>query len=207
MKSFVSFVRAIGFCGARLTCGREPEKLTGSADRKCALYKVGEPITFSFLLTDDKDVPLRTRKFTIVGDSSVSQQVTLTTDAAGKAQFTTKLDKPGFVRCDRTTGVDKKMGVVGAGAEPEKILPAVPKPADFDEYWRKTVAELDAMTVEPKVVTLRRVRNRTYRSAKSKSRRPEANRCAATSRSRVARNGARCRRASICTAPVCTTRT
>jgi len=155
MKSFVSLIVAV-FCASALTVANA-EKLTGSADRKGALYKVGEPITFTFLLTDDNDVPLRTRKFTIdvVGDSSVSQQVTLTTDAAGKAQFATKLDKPGFVRCDRTTGAEKKMGVVGAGTEPEKILPAVPKPADFDGYWHKTVAELDAMPVEPKVVTLK----------------------------------------------------
>ena len=87
----------------------------------------------------------------------------------GKAVYTTQLSKPGFVRakinlCD-TDGntiifVDDK-GVCfsgyfdgGAGADTEKI-PQMPEPEDFDAFWAKQKARLDAVPVKAEMTLLK----------------------------------------------------
>jgi cephalosporin-C deacetylase-like acetyl esterase len=53
------------------------------------------------------------------------------------------LSEPGFLRLSISTGKGKPT-MFGVGYEPEKIEKGSPSPADFDAFWAKAVADLDA---------------------------------------------------------------
>ena len=143
---------ALLLCGAGMLCAAPVLKV--SADREEALYKVGEPFRFLIELTDDGK-PLAGEKIycNFIGEETARGRAEVTTDAAGKAEVSRTFDRPGFIRCAASAQVGgKKVSASGgAGAEPEKIVPARPEPADFDAYWAGVKAELNAMPLKVKL--------------------------------------------------------
>ena len=143
---------ALLLCGAGMLCAAPVLKV--SADREEALYKVGEPFRFLIELTDDGK-PLAGEKIycNFIGEETARGRAEVTTDAAGKAGVSRTFGRPGFIRCAASAQVGgKKVSASGgAGAEPEKIVPARPEPADFDAYWAGVKAELNAMPLKVKL--------------------------------------------------------
>lgn len=143
---------ALLLCGAGMLCAAPVLKV--SADREEALYKVGEPFRFLIELTDDGK-PLAGEKIycNFIGEETVRGRAEVTTDAVGKAEVSRTFGRPGFIRCAASAQVGgKKVSASGgAGAEPEKIVPARPEPADFDAYWAGVKAELNAMPLKVKL--------------------------------------------------------
>ena len=143
---------ALLLCGAGMLCAAPVLKV--SADREEALYKVGEPFRFLIELTDDGK-PLAGEKIycNFIGEETARGRAEVTTDAAGKAEVSRTFGRPGFIRCAASAQVGgKKVSASGgAGAEPEKIVPARPEPADFDAYWAGVKAELNAMPLKVKL--------------------------------------------------------
>lgn len=134
--------------------------LVGNAN-KVGFYKVGEEITFT-LDVDWGGQPLPKKPYFIewtrFGDDGKTdkgrQQV-----GSGPVVINTSLDRPGFVRIlayvkDANGRILTKPGKSGeasrlffdggAGVEPEK-LQGVPEPADFDQFWAKQKAKLNAV--------------------------------------------------------------
>ncbi len=153
LKSLLS--GSLALCGS-LALFAAPQ-LKVSADRGDALYKVGEPFRFLIELSDDGR-PLAGQKVycNFIGEESARGKVEVTTDAAGKAEVTRTFGRPGFIRCAASAVIDGKKAAAsgGAGAEPEKIVPARPEPADFDAYWGKLKAEMDALPLEVKLTAV-----------------------------------------------------
>ena len=123
--------------------GAVPKMSQSKAD---GLYKVGETIDFTvtglpanaeFLISFD-------------GDKTVNAKKKVRSDASGKITVSTKLGRPGFVRC-AVSGKGIQRAVLGAGAEPEKIRGSRPMPADFEKYWADEKAALDKVPLEPEV--------------------------------------------------------
>ena len=143
---------ALLLCGAGMLCAAPVLKV--SADREEALYKVGEPFRFLIELTDDGK-PLAGEKIycNFIGEETAGGGAQVPTDAAGKAEVSRTFGRPGFIRCAASAQVGgKKVSASGgAGAEPEKIVPARPEPADFDAYWAGVKAELNAMPLKVKL--------------------------------------------------------
>ena len=143
---------ALLLCGAGMLCAAPVLKV--SADREEALYKVGEPFRFLIELTDDGK-PLAGEKIycNFIAEENARGRAEVTTDAAGKAGGSPTFGPPGFIRCAASAQVGgKKVSASGgAGAEPEKIVPARPEPADFDAYWAGVKAELNAMPLKVKL--------------------------------------------------------
>lgn len=143
---------ALLLCGAGMLCAAPVLKV--SADREEALYKVGEPFRFLIELTDDGK-PLAGEKIycNFIGEETARGRAEVTTDAAGKAEVSRTFGRPGFIRCAASAQVGgKKVSASGGtGAEPEKIVPARPEPADFDAYWAGVKAELNAMPLKVKL--------------------------------------------------------
>jgi cephalosporin-C deacetylase len=72
----------------------------------------------------------------------------------GKGQIETKLDEPGWVLAEVTlkTANGKSYKELGGGlVSPEKIPPALSRPADFDSFWEAKLTELAKVPVNAQV--------------------------------------------------------
>ena len=121
-------------------------------------YKVGEPVTFTVTAWESKGRKLSSGSVTIaVRESGTSGKkiggdVVIDFAKTNPATFTAKLDRPGFILAVPAPGKTADGGKIpwepragrplaGAAVEPEKLRPGTECPADFDEFWRKAVAE------------------------------------------------------------------
>lgn len=69
----------------------------------------------------------------------------------GKLEIKGNLKTPGFFRVAVSTNMDGKKydGMATAAFEPEKILPDVKEPADFDNFWSNAIAQARKLNLEP----------------------------------------------------------
>lgn len=61
------------------------------------------------------------------------------------------MKRPGFLRCKAIYKSEKETytGMGTVGFSPDKITPATSEPADFDEFWSKTLAQARAKELKP----------------------------------------------------------
>jgi cephalosporin-C deacetylase len=74
----------------------------------------------------------------------------------GKTEFSGTMKVPGFYRVRVWAVVDGKRyeGLATAGFEPEKILPTVKDPADFNVFWDNAIAEARKINLDPKITLM-----------------------------------------------------
>lgn len=117
-------------------------------DRPDALYKCGEKAVFTVTVKDAKGE--------LVKQGSVKADLTLdglknlaekSFDLSKGNPFTLSgtLDKPGFLRltCSFKNNGKNITGLAAAGYDPLQITPGAPEPKDFDEFWKKSIEQLD----------------------------------------------------------------
>jgi cephalosporin-C deacetylase-like acetyl esterase len=133
---------------AALVAHAEP-KLQVTPDVASGVYEIGRDATWNVSVTD-KEQPLQ---------GSVSYSVRkggLTEIASGKAelnggkvQITSKRDEPGTLLLSvkfKPEGAEKEITALGGAVyAPTKIVASTSVPADFDEFWKAKIAELDAV--------------------------------------------------------------
>lgn len=74
--------------------------------------------------------------------------------SAGQGHIEAKLDEPGWLLAEvsiKPAGGKQFKGLGGALVLPEKIQPALPRPADFDAFWEDKLKELAAVPANPKL--------------------------------------------------------
>ena len=139
-------------------------RFDNSTDRKDAIYKAGENVVFTLKLTEDGNVPKDTFiEYHLYHDHKLVKKVK---SPAGELKIETSLDKPGwiFVKVWAKDAQDQYVkqpvtvrgktseqvvtGNIGAMVEPEKLLPPMPEPKDFDAFWDKVKAELAAVPMK-----------------------------------------------------------
>ena len=116
--------------------------VTLTPDREDALYEIGDTAVIE--LKNDTPVTV-----------SLSGDYANYTDFAmpeGGHRFTIPCKTPGFIMVKATAGDDS--AACGIGISPDKILPDVDEPADFDEFWRKLIAEADNIPLDPQLEKL-----------------------------------------------------
>ena len=106
------------------------------ATRPDAVYKVGEDIVFNIM-----DAPANAQYR--ISDSNVAGKFVKLEGST----VTFKARKPGFVLLELKVGKSRPV-YGGAAVEPEKIVPGVSRPADFDAYWDNELKQLRAHKLE-----------------------------------------------------------
>jgi cephalosporin-C deacetylase-like acetyl esterase len=132
----------------------DPVKVQVSTDRRDALYKCGEKVTFLAAVARNGK-PLTTGKAIVrTSNDGMKTMSTLEFDLAENNPFKVEgtMTVPGFLQCEVKS--DKGWGCAGAGFEPEKIQPAVPMPEDFTEFWNGGIRELDKVPLDVKLEPL-----------------------------------------------------
>ncbi len=119
-----------------------------SADREDALYRLGEPATFTIEALQD-DQPLTDGKVvcTFSKDGWKPQPPQTLTVKNGKVTVTGKLDEPGFLMLRATMG--KTTALAGAGYDPLQLKSSLPVPEDFDQFWDTQKTALSQVPANP----------------------------------------------------------
>ena len=115
-------------------------KLAVSCRPASHLCHVNEKVEF-FIESDTKD-PLRA--VISVDGEAVLEKRTVT----APARLTASLPFPGFLRCTVTPVCGEEKAQCGVGVDPEQIAPLIPEPPDFDRFWKKAFAQLDAIPAD-----------------------------------------------------------
>jgi len=130
----------------------KPAAVEVRADHPDGLYKSGEAIRFSVrLVRDGRPVAGKVLKYRIVGDGGLAESGEITT-AEQPQVIETRLARPGILTCT-VTGTDDQTGkpirgAWGAGVDVFEITPGMPRPKDFDAFWKEVRAELAAVPIE-----------------------------------------------------------
>lgn len=154
---------AVALAACARSAGAEPSapppavpprfELTLGADRPEARYKVGESVAFrAELLVDgqparDLALPYQLRRddYELVATGNLEF-------AEGRAELRVPFGKPSFLLLVVTLpGAAAKPVLAGAGCEPEKLAPSLPKPEDFDAFWEGIKAQCDALPPDPRL--------------------------------------------------------
>ena len=163
LKHLGTLFAATAFACAAFAAGELDRAILHGETQKARAteYKPGEKIQFTLTLQNVKSLPPDTYflKWVLAGDDGQRNagQVPLRLDKPYTYEMT--LNEPGFVRLNAWV-VDKKGNEVrspmkgrrdsriffdgGAAVQPE-LLKGVPEPKDFDAFWAKQKAELEAV--------------------------------------------------------------
>ena len=137
-------------------------KFEFSTNKKDAIYKVNEKIVFTAALKEDGAVPANKKiRYRLYHANKVVKRGNVS--AKNGLKIETSIDRPAWVRIEVwAIGADGKFvkqkaksgamaavhGGIGAMVEPEKLLPPLPEPADFDAFWDGVKKELAAVPVK-----------------------------------------------------------
>ncbi len=103
-------------------------------DRKDAIFKTGETVTFTIEATvDGKPAPDGKVTCVLSKDGVQPQPATTLALKDGKATLTGSLNEPGFLSMKVTA--DKASAMAAAAIDPLQIKPSMPVPDDFDNFW------------------------------------------------------------------------
>lgn len=134
----------------------EKRLVTGTANRKDAVYRPGEEMMFSFqILNDGKP---ESGKLRIIRASDDGRKETFEREVKAEAPCVVRasLNQPGFVMvkailldpygtpAKRRNGRNVQYGLAG-GVAAETLKQGIPEPADFDAYWKKAKEQLAAV--------------------------------------------------------------
>lgn len=178
MKKFiVPALVAAGCCFA----GELTVKVT--TDKPSGIYKSGEVVKVTAVaLEDGKPVSGRTVTYDLIADGKFRKRGKFVSDAAKPFVWKHKLAYPAALRAEFTIldangkrvplkrGYDQVRyagGRIGAVSDPEKILPAGKRPADFDAFWQKQKARL--AKVPMKLLEKKSLEKRLSHAMKAKS--------------------------------------
>ena len=133
-----------GFASVRQA--QEPPRLRAVPYHESGIYRLGERVGWSFQLPLDSTggeygyVLKRNNAVTIASG-------TLAFDS-GRAVVETRLDEPAMLTLE-ITPPGGKPALYGAAVAPRGLKPVVPRPKDFDAFWRRKLAELKAVPENP----------------------------------------------------------
>ncbi len=145
LRALLSCVLVFGFSVAAQA---EP-KLQVVPDASSGVYESGKDATWTILLMDG-DKPLSGKVAYSVRKGGLTEISSGTVELEdGKAKVVAKRDDPGTLLLSakiKPEGAAKELTALGGAAyEPAKIRASTIPPADFDEFWKAKIAELDAV--------------------------------------------------------------
>ncbi len=138
------------------------EKISVKADRTEA--KCGEKITFTVKLTG-KNITKRPLLAEIEGNAKIRATRKLVTDENGCAAFEVTSVHPGTVYAAVRIPKTKTFSAAGVAIDKEKVTPALPCPADFNDFWNKIKSGLDARQMDA-VLSVEPVRDKSLKAFK-----------------------------------------
>jgi cephalosporin-C deacetylase-like acetyl esterase len=151
MKTLKKYILSILFVliNAVVFAGQQGDGISVLArtDKSDALYDINEPVVFIFTSTAVGEV-----SYVISLDGRDIIDSNKTAYIGEPLKITSKLNKPGFLRCQFTfkpANNEQKIVVAGAAYEPLKIKASAVMPDDFDKFWYQLKVQLACIPINP----------------------------------------------------------
>lgn len=158
---------ALALAVAAVTAAPAAQEYTGTvlvtvtADSPTWTYEVGAPVTFRIRVTRD-GMPIAATVSYAVGPDGFPRGFPATLEASAPAPADGlvvrggTMQQPGFLRCIATVEVQGKTyrGLATAAFAPERLMPTVEDPPDFDAFWNAGKAALAKIPVEARLTHL-----------------------------------------------------
>ncbi|CAM3019853.1 acetylxylan esterase [Rariglobus hedericola] len=131
--------------------------LSVETDRKDAIYRQGETVTFNVeLQQNQKPADAEEIEWTISKDGVAPIQTGKLTLKAGRGVVTGSLKEPGFLQCKvNFKGAKPAISALAAGGiDLAAIKPSMPAPADFDAFWAAQKKRLAAVPMNTKLTSV-----------------------------------------------------
>ena len=150
------------FCCSSTELKVDDLQLVGTTNANPLSYRVGEEMEFIFHIKDPRAVTIN-RPFFVAwnrrGDDGVTTSGLLPISLERPVIIKTSLTRPGFVHVVATLTTIPSCTTIfqslqfegGAGAEIASLKPAAKCPDDFDDFWARQRAILDAVPIEPEM--------------------------------------------------------
>jgi hypothetical protein len=147
-----------------------PPELVFAPFHEDGIYKAGEVAGWTVTRSTLAAMPSPSYTYTYTASKNNLDVIKTGTIAwtDGRATIEVTTTEPGMLYVQVTRDGGKPMSV-GAAIEPRKIGPAVPRPADFDEFWAGKLAALAAV---PSIPCSRRSRRTSPAWTPTRSRSP-----------------------------------
>ena len=154
-KTIVAFIAAGAMCTPSFAESKTDGSyiLTLKASKEGAIYNVGDTSEFVLRVVkegkcvDNIEVSARVSK-----EGVLPQKFFVEKTKNGEVRIFESLSEPGFLRCEASVkipgedGKEKQINLTaGAGFEPLRIESSMPKPDDFDAYWKEEIAHLETV--------------------------------------------------------------
>ncbi len=127
------------------------QQIVATASKTSPIYAVGETVTWNIELKDAGGAAVPDIRYTIKKNALTVLKEGALPLVDGKAKLEAKLDEPGTLLVELKAKLpDKEISTLaGAAIAPDKLKPSVPRPADFDAFWKAKLAELAAVPAAP----------------------------------------------------------
>jgi len=133
-------------------------KIIVAPDHTNWLYKKGEEATFSIsVLNNGNLVENALVKYEIGAEKMPPEKKGELMLKSGKGTLDGgTMTDPGFLRCIATLEAEGRTyrGLATAGYEPQTIMPSMPTPVNFRQFWDSAKAELAAIPLDAKMILL-----------------------------------------------------
>jgi cephalosporin-C deacetylase len=122
--------------------------ITSTPYKPTGIYHLGEPVGWKIQVKPgahaDGEYTFTAKKnnFDVIKTGTLNL-------TGGSASIELTLNEPAMVYVEVSRAKEKPMIFLGAAVAPEKLLPVVPKPADFDSFWRSRIKRLQAVPANP----------------------------------------------------------
>jgi cephalosporin-C deacetylase len=140
---------------AQDSTNKEPIAIHIEADRSDWNYKVGEQPQFTVNVTKSADIKEDITLTYTFGPEKMPAFKTgkFSSNAKNFSVTGYSLKEPGFLRLEvtATVGGKKFTKLATAALSPDKIMPTVTAPADFDKFWSDAIAAVKKIPLNPKV--------------------------------------------------------
>ena len=125
-----------------------PPELTFSPFHENGIYAVGEVAGWTVISSPAAAASSTTYTYTAKKNNQDVIKTGTIDLSASRATIEVSMNEPGMLYVQITREGGSPM-TVGAAIEPRKILPAVPRPADFDQFWADKLAALAGVPIDP----------------------------------------------------------
>ena len=149
IRHFALLVLAILAYVSTARC-RADEPLAVTCEKPDGVYRIGQLIRWHIRWKGPDEIA--SARFSLESGGRTEIEKSGLAFDQGAATITARLDQPNtilaIVTVDTLDGTEYR-AVGGAVADPDKILPAAPAPADFHAFWAAKIAELQAVPPNP----------------------------------------------------------
>lgn len=128
---------------------RQAPALVGTPDHASGMYALGEQVGWTFSLPSGATAPEGRYSYTIKRNDQEAAGSGELDLSAGTATLKYAATQPGMVYVQISPPGGGRPQAFGAAVAPTKIEPVVPRPRDFDRFWRSKIAEMEKIPENP----------------------------------------------------------